>query len=79
MPPHIDHVYHESPAIKSMQLSTPKYRKPPIRKLNMLTLDDPNFTSLGRKDRHNNAAPGSSPVFIPFPVSQMELRLVLAD
>lgn len=39
--------------------------------LNILTLDDPSFTSLGLKDRHNNAAPGSSPVLILFPVGQM--------
>lgn len=75
MPPRTDHVYHESSAIQIMQVSTPKCRKSPSRNLTILTLDDPNFTSLGLKDRHSNAAPGSSPVFIPFPVSQIVLRL----
>lgn len=42
----------------------------------ILTLDDPSFTSLGLKDRHNNAAPGSSPVLILFPVRQLVMYLV---
>lgn len=72
MPLRIDHVHHESSEIKRMKLSLQKFRKSSSRKLKILTL----FTSLGLKDRHNNAAPGSSPVFISFPVSQMVLYLV---